>query len=194
MSKPNNEPFAENILRFADSLVDDSITNVNELRRQLLERGIDPDALRARFHHSATRIAKREQAASRPIPLALEQAIEATRPTDGLEDEFEGQSESQSVTAIRIADHWLDWLLSPLRFSSNLETVRAYRNSSQLAKSDQQELDQLESELNERVKKTNPDLDLARSPRSATAEELLEAFAPNCGQKLPARFISLDTI
>jgi hypothetical protein len=160
MSKPNNEPLAEDILRLADSVADDNATNDDELRRQLQESGIDPDTLRARFHHSATQIAKREQAASRPLPLALQQAIEATRPADGPEDQFEDQSESQSITAIRIADDWLDRLLSPLGFSSNLETARAYCKSSQLAKSDQKELDQLESELKERVKKTNPDLDL----------------------------------
>jgi Zn-dependent peptidase ImmA (M78 family) len=160
MSKPDNEPVAEDILRLADSLADDNATNDDELRRQLQESGIDPDALRSRFHHSATQIAKREQAASRPVPFALQQAIEATRPAEGSKDQFENQSESQFITAIRIADHWLDWLLSPLRFPSNLETARAYRKSSQLAKSDQHELDQLESELKERVKKTNPDLDL----------------------------------
>ena len=160
MSKPNNQPLAEDILRLADSLVDDPIANVDELRRQLREGGIDPDALKARFHHSASQIAKREQTASRPVPIALQHAIEATRTADAPERRFEDQSESQSVTAIRIADHWLDRLLSPLRFSSNLETARAYRKSSQLANSDQQELDQLESELKERVKKTNPDLDV----------------------------------
>ena len=180
MSKPNNEPLAEDILRFADSLVDDSIANVNELRRQLLEGGIDPDALRARFHHSATEVAKREQAASRPVPLALQQAIEATRPADGPEDQFEDQSESQSVTAISVADHWLDRLLSPLRFPSNLETARAYRKSSQLAKSDQQELDQLESELKERVQKTNPDLDLV----ALVSESFLRRFGLDSRDRL----------
>jgi Zn-dependent peptidase ImmA (M78 family) len=160
MSKPNNEALAEDILRLADSLMDDNPTNEDELRRQLREGRIDPNALRARFHHSVTQVAKREQAASRPVPIALQQAIEATRPADGRGDQFEDQSESQSVTAIRIADHWLERLLSPLRFPSNLETARAYRKSSQLAKSDQQELDQLESELKDRVKKTDPDLDL----------------------------------
>jgi Zn-dependent peptidase ImmA (M78 family) len=159
MSKPNNEPIAEDILRLADSLVDKPIASIDELRCQLRERGIDPGALRTRFHRSATRIAEREQAASRAVPRALQQAIEATRPADSPEDEFEDQSESP-VIAIRIADHWLDQLLSPLRFPPNLETARAYRKSSQLAKFDQQELDHLESELKERVKKTNPDLDL----------------------------------
>jgi hypothetical protein len=57
MSKPNNEPLADDILRLADSLADDNATNDDELRRQLQESGIDPDALRARFHRSATRIA-----------------------------------------------------------------------------------------------------------------------------------------
>jgi len=180
MSKPNNQPLAEDILRLADSLVDDPIANVDELRRQLREEGIDPDALRARFHHSATQIAKREQAASRPVPLALQKAIEATRPADGPEDQFEDQSESQSVTAFRIADHWLDRLLSPLGFSSNLETARAYRKSSQLVKSDQQELDQLESELKERVKKTNPDLDLV----ALVSESFLRRFGLDSRERL----------
>jgi Zn-dependent peptidase ImmA (M78 family) len=180
MSKPNNQPLAEDILRLADSLVDDPVANVDELRRQLREGGIDPDALRARFHHSATQIAKREQAASRPVPLALQQAIEATRQADGPEGQFGDQSESQSVTAIRTADHWLDRLLSPLRFPSNLETARAYRKSSQLAKSDQQELDQLESELKERVKKTNPDLDLV----ALVSESFLRRFGLDSRERL----------
>ena len=180
MSKPNNQPLAEDILRLADSLVDDPIANIDELRRQLREGGIDPDALRARFHHSATQVAKREQAASRPVPLALQQAIEATRPAGGPEDQFEDQSETQSITAIRIADHWLDRLLSPLRFPSNLETARAYRKSSQLAKSDQQELEQLESELKERVKKTNPDLDLV----ALVSESFLRRFGLDSRDRL----------
>jgi Zn-dependent peptidase ImmA (M78 family) len=176
MSKPNNEPLAEDILRLADSLVDDPIANMDELRRQLREGGIDPDALRARFHNSATQVAKRERAASRPVPLALQQAIEATSPAGGPEDQFE----AQSVTAIRIADHWLDRLLSPLRFPSNLETARAYRKSSQLARSDQQELDQLESELKERAKKTNPDLDLV----ALVSESFLRRFGLDSRDRL----------
>jgi Zn-dependent peptidase ImmA (M78 family) len=182
MSKPNNQPLAEDILRLADSLVDDPVANVDELRRQLREGGIDPDALRARFHHSATQIAKREQAASRPVPLALQQAIEATRQADGPEGQFGDQSESQSVTAIRTADHWLDRLLSPLRFPSNLETARAYRKSSQLAKSDQQELDQLESELKERVTETrrSPDLDLV----TLVSEAFLRRFGLDSRERL----------
>jgi hypothetical protein len=180
MSKPNNEPLAEGILRLADSLADDNATSDDELRRQLQESGIDPDRLTARFHRSATQIAKREQAASRPLPLALQQAIEATRPAGGPENQFEDRSESQSVTAIRIADHWLDRLLSPLRFPSNLETARAYRRNSQLSKSDQQELDQLESELKERVKKTNPDLDLV----ALMSESFLRRFGLDSRDRL----------
>src|SRR5580700_3433632 len=180
MSKPNNEPLAEDILRLADSLANDNATNDDELRRQLQESGIDPDALRARFHHSATQIAKREQVARRPVPLALQQAIEATRPARGPEHQFEDQSKSQSITAIRIADHWLNRLLSPLRFPSNLETARAYRKSSQLAKSDQQELDQLESELKERVQKTNPDLDLV----TLVSESFLRRFGLDSRDRL----------
>jgi Zn-dependent peptidase ImmA (M78 family) len=160
MSKPNHEPLAEDILRLADSLVDDTATSEDELRGQLREGDIDPDALRARFHQSAAQVAERERAASRPVPLDLQQAIEATRPAGGPEFQFEGRSESQSVAAIRIADHWLDRLLSPLRFPSNLETARAYRKSSGLSKSDQQELDQLESELKERLSETRPSPDL----------------------------------
>jgi len=178
MSKPNNEPLAEDILRLADSLADDNATNEDELRRQLQESGIDPDRLRARFHRSATRIAKREQVARRSVPLALHQAIEATRPADSPED----QAEDQSDTALRIADHWLDRLLSPLRFPSNLETARAYRKNSQLAKSDQQELDQLESELKERVSETrpSPDLDLV----TLVSEAFLRRFGLDSRERL----------
>src|SRR5260370_48090 len=126
MFKPNNEPLAQDILRLADSLADDNATNDDELRRQVQESGIDPDALRARFHHSAAQIAKREEAESRPVPLALQQAIEATRPAGGPED----QLEDRSVTAIRITDHWLDRLSLPLRFSSNLATASPWPTKS----------------------------------------------------------------
>src|SRR5260370_11182246 len=146
MFKPNNEPLAQDILRLADSLADDNATIDDELGRQVQDSGIDPDALRARFHHSASQIGKREEAESRPVPLALQQASEATRPAGGPED----QLEDQSVTAIRIADHWLDRLLSPLGFSSDLETARAYRKSSQPAKSRQQRAHRVESALKER--------------------------------------------
>jgi Zn-dependent peptidase ImmA (M78 family) len=182
MSRPNNEPLAEDILRLADSLADDSATNNDELRRQLQESGIDPDRLTAGFHRSATQIAKREQAASRPVPLALQQAIEATRPAGGPENQFDDRPESQPVAAIRIADHWLDRLLSPLRFPSNLETARAYRRNSQLSKSDQQQLDQLESELKERVSETRPssDLDLV----NLVSEAFLRRFGLNSRDRL----------
>jgi Zn-dependent peptidase ImmA (M78 family) len=178
MSKSNNEPLAEGILRLADSLADDNATNDDELRRQLQESGIDPDTLRARFHRSATRIAKREQVARRSVPLALQQAIEATRPADSPED----QAEDQPDTALRIADHWLDRLLSPLRFPSNLETARAYRKNSQLSKSDQQELDQLESELKERVSemRPGPDWDLV----TLVSEAFLRRFGLDSRERL----------
>ena len=70
--------------------------------------------------------------------------------------------------------------MSPLRFPSNLETARAYRKSSQLAKSDQQGLDQLESELKERVKKTNPDLDLV----ALVSEAFLRRFGLDSRERL----------
>ena len=178
MSKPNNEPLAEDILRLADSLADDNATNDDELRRQLQESGVDPDALRARFHRSATRIAKREQVARRPVPLVLHQAIEATRPADTPED----QTGDQSDTALGIADHWLDRLLSPLRFPSILETARAYRKNSQLSKSDQQQLDQLESDLKERISETrpSPDLDLV----TLVSEAFLRRFGLDSRERL----------
>jgi Zn-dependent peptidase ImmA (M78 family) len=70
--------------------------------------------------------------------------------------------------------------LVPSPISSNLETARAYRKSSQLAKSDQQELDQLESELKERVKKTNPDLDLV----ALVSEAFLHRFGLDSRDRL----------
>jgi Zn-dependent peptidase ImmA (M78 family) len=72
--------------------------------------------------------------------------------------------------------------LSPLRFPSNLETARAYRKNSQLAKSDQQELDQLESELKERVSETrpSPDLDLV----TLVGEAFLRRFGLDSRERL----------
>ena len=178
MSKPNNEPLAEDILRLADSLADDNATNDDELRRQLQESGIDPDSAEGTF--SSLRHPNRETGtsgtptrASRSPPSDRSDA-NCRRPRRPM------RTEDQSDTALRISDHWLDRLLSPLRFPSNLETARAFRKSSQLAKSDQQELDQLESELKERVKKTNPDLDLV----ALVGEAFLRRFGLDSRERL----------
>jgi hypothetical protein len=68
MSKPNNEPLAEDILRLVDSLADDNATNDDELRRQLREGGIDP--VRAEGPVSSLRHPNRDTGTSRKSTCA----------------------------------------------------------------------------------------------------------------------------
>lgn len=148
MSKRRTERLLEVIRRMAAQLEEgDESLSRDELRDHLREAGVNPDELRARFHQMARRMAERERLANRPVPLALEQAIDATRPED--------QMPSNPASARIFADRWLDRFSSAFVIPSNLEAARAYRKTGDVSEVDQEELDRLEQELKEKVKKEN---------------------------------------
>ncbi|MHB8656310.1 MAG: hypothetical protein ACYDA9_20840 [Terriglobia bacterium] len=146
MSKRKTERLLEEIRRIAAQLEEgDESLSRDELRNHLREAGVDPDELKARFHRMAKLMAERERLADRRVPLALEQAIDATRPED--------QMPTDPTSARIFADRWLDRFSSAFVVPSNLEAVRAYRKTGDVSKLDQEELDRLEQELKEKVKK-----------------------------------------
>src|SRR5712691_3203282 len=148
MSKRKTERLLEEIRRMAERLGGgDSALSREEVRNELRETGIDPDELKARFHEAAKRLAERERLANRIVPLSLKQAIDATRPGDQVPNDPE---------AARVfAERWLDKFRSLFALPADLEVTRAYRKSEDLSKTDQMDLDQLEEELKENVKKEN---------------------------------------
>jgi hypothetical protein len=148
MSKRKIERLFEEIRRMAAQLEEgDESLSRDELRDRLLEGGVDPDDLKARFHQTAQRMAERERLADRSVPLALQQAIDSTRP--------EGQIPSNPASARIFADRWLDRFSSAFVVPSNLEAARAYRKTGDVTDLDKEELDRLERELKEKVKREN---------------------------------------
>ena len=148
MSKRKTERLLEEIRRMAERLGEgDSTLSREEIRDELRETGIDPDVLKARFHETAKRLAERERLANRFVPLSLKQAIDATRPGDQVPNDPEA--------AVLFAERWLDKFRSLFALPKDLEVARAYRKSEDLSEADQMDLDQLEEELKEKVKKEN---------------------------------------
>lgn len=146
MSKRRTERLIEEIGRMAARLGDgDEALSRDETRNQLQETGIDPDELKARFHELAKRLAERERLADRPVPLSLKQVVDATRPGD--------QMPSNPASARIFADRWLERFRSAFIMPSNLEAARAWRKSGDLSQLDKKELERLERELKEKVKR-----------------------------------------
>lgn len=148
MSKRRTERLFGEIAQMAARLGEgDESLSIDEVRDQLRETGIDPDELKARFHEMAKRLAERERLANRPVPLSLKQAIDATRPGDEM---------SSNPTSARIfADRWLDRFRSAFTLPANLEAARAYRKTGDVSEHDERDLDRLERELKEKVKREN---------------------------------------
>jgi hypothetical protein len=148
MSKRKTERLVEGVRRMGEQLGEnDANLNLEEVRKELRESGIDLDEARARFHRTAKKIAERERLADRTVPLSLKQAIDATRPDDEMPHD--------SSMASAFAERWIDKFRSCFVLPTNIEVARAYRKSGDLLDSDGQELDRLEKELKERVKKEN---------------------------------------
>lgn len=148
MSKRKTERLFEEIGQMAAHLGEgDESLSRDEARDQLRETGIDPDELKARFHEMAKRLAERERLAERPVPLSLKQAIDATRPGD--------QMPSNPASARTFADRWLDRFRSAFILPPNLEAARAYRKTGDVSQLDKKDLDRLERELKEKVKREN---------------------------------------
>jgi hypothetical protein len=148
MSKRKTERLFEEIGQMAAHLGEgDESLSRDEARNQLRETGIDPDELKARFHELAKHLAERERLADQPVPLSLRQAIDATCPG--------GEMPSNPSSARIFADRWLERFRSAFILPPNLEAVRAWRKSGDLSQLDKKELDRLERELKEKVKREN---------------------------------------
>jgi hypothetical protein len=148
MSKRKTERLFEEIRRMAEQLGgDNSALSQEEIRNELRETGIDPEDLKARLHAAAKRLAEREIQSNRMVPLYLKQAFDATRPGD--------QLPSDPAAAYAFVDRWLDRFRSVVVLPADLAVARAYRKSGDLSETEQLDLDQLEEELKEKVKKEN---------------------------------------
>jgi hypothetical protein len=148
MSKQKTEQFLEEIRRIAQSLGegDESLTP-EQVRAHLRETGVNPDELRARFHEAALKLAQRERLANRSVSLLLKQAIDTTRPDNELPHDVSG--------AKAFGERWLDKFRSAIVLPANFQVARAYRKSDDLSDADKADLDRLEEDLKQRVKKEN---------------------------------------
>jgi hypothetical protein len=148
MSKQKTEGFLEEIRRIAHDLGegDESLTP-EQVRAHLLEVGVNPDELRARFHEAALKLAQRERLGNRPVSLLVKRAIDTTRPDDEL---------PHDISAARaFAERWIDKFRSATALPADFQVARAYRKSDDLSDADVADLDRLEEDLKQRVKKEN---------------------------------------
>jgi hypothetical protein len=148
MSKQKAEKFLEEVRRIAQSLGEgDESLSPEQIRAHLRESGVNPDELRARFHQAVLNLAQRERLANRSVSPLLKQAIDTTRPDGQLPDD---------ISAARaFAERWLDKFLSAFVLPASFQVSRAYRKSDDLSDLDKADLDRLEEELKQRVKKEN---------------------------------------
>jgi hypothetical protein len=148
MSKRKTDQFFEEVRRFAKNLGEEEESlSPEQVRARLRETGIDPDQLKALFHEAALKFAKRETLATRYVPLLLKQAIDTTRP--------DHQFPHNLATAKAFAERWLDKFSSSFVLPTNFEVQRSYRKSDDLSDLDKTDLDQLEEELKQKVKREN---------------------------------------
>jgi hypothetical protein len=117
----------------------------SQLADQLRQSGIDPDVLKRRLHEAVKAIAVRERAAGRVTPLGVEQAIEQTAPDDVMPSSPKKAEEKMG--------RWLERFGSGFAIPDQLEVARAYRKSGEVSDSEQTDLDALEEDLKERIKK-----------------------------------------
>jgi hypothetical protein len=146
MPKRDTEHLFDEIRQMADRLTEgDDGKATSQLAGDLRHSGIDPDALKRRFHEAAKVIASRERAAGRPAPLALQQAIEQTAPDDAIPSDNRAAEAKMS--------RWLDKFSSPFALPADLETARAFRKSGEVVPDEQAELDKLEDQLKNDIRK-----------------------------------------
>jgi hypothetical protein len=146
MSKRDVDRIGEEVQKFAERLTEkDEKLAPSQLANELRMAGVDPDALRGRFHKAAKAIAERERLAKRVPPLALQHAIEQTAPADVLP--------ATQVAADKTMEHWLDRFVGGVLPEVDLTVARAYRKSEGLESSDEEELDELADRLKAQVKK-----------------------------------------
>lgn len=146
MPKRDTERLFEQIQKMTERLTaGDDAKPTSQLAGDLRQSGIDPDVLKKRFHEAAKQLAARERAAGRPAPLALQQAIEQTAPDDVMP--------SDSRAAEAKMSHWLERFSGSFALPADLETLRAFRKSGEVAPNEQCELDELEEHLKKDIRK-----------------------------------------
>jgi len=146
MSKRDLERLFDKIREMAERLTEgEEGKGSSQLASDLRQSGIDPDVLRRRFYEAAKEIAARERASGRPAPLALQQAIEQMAPDDVMP--------SDSKAAESKMARWLDRFSAPFALPECLETARAFRKAGEASESEQAELDDLERQLKDQIKK-----------------------------------------
>ncbi len=117
----------------------------SQLADQLRQSGIDPEVLKRRLHEAAKGIAARERAAGRVAPLGVQQAIEQTAPDDVMPSSPKAAEEKMQ--------RWLERFGSGFAIPDQLEVARAYRKSGDVSDDEQADLDTLEQDLKENIKK-----------------------------------------
>ncbi len=140
MSKRDTERLFDQIRQIAVRLTEgDDTKPISQLAGDLRQSGIDPDALKRRFHEAAKAIAAKERASGRPAPLAVQQAIEQTAPDDVIPSDNKAAEAKMS--------RWLDKFSAPFAIPDDLEAVSAFRKRGEVAPDEQSELDELEEQL-----------------------------------------------
>ena len=148
MSKQKTERLLEEVRRIAENLGEgDESLSPEQVRAHLRETGVNPDELKARVHQVALKLAERERLANRGVSFLLKQAIDTTRPDDQLPHDISA--------AKAFAERWLDKFLSDFVLPANFQVARAYRKSDELSDLDKADLDRLEEDLKQRVKREN---------------------------------------
>jgi hypothetical protein len=146
MPKRDVDKLFDEIRKTAERLTEGEKQEGNsQLESELVATGLDPDILRRRLYEGAKAIAARERAAGRPAPLALQQAIEQMAPDNVI------PSDPKVAEAKMV--RWIDRFSSPFALRSNLKAVHAFRKRGDVDENEQAELDELEQQLKDDIKK-----------------------------------------
>jgi len=146
MPKRDLERLFESVQQMAEQLTKgDDQRGSAQLANDLRQSGIDPEQLRSRLYQTAKQLAAKERAAGRPAPIALQQAIEQVAPDDVIP--------SNETAAKSKMERLLDKFSAPFTLPEQLETARAWRKRGDVAEDESADLDVLEKELKDRLKK-----------------------------------------
>lgn len=146
MPKRDLERLFAQIRQMADRLTEEEVAKGNsQLASDLHLSGINPDDLRRRFYEAARAIAARERASGRPAPLALQQAIEQMAPDHVVPSDAKAAESKMS--------RWIDRFSAPFAPPTDLEAARAFRKGGNVGENEQAELDELEQQLKNDIRK-----------------------------------------
>jgi hypothetical protein len=146
MAKRDVERMFDQVRELADRITaGEERLGASQLADQLRRSGIEPDVLKRRLHDAAKAIAARERAAGRVAPLGVQQAIEQTAPDDVIPSSPKAAEEKMR--------RWLERFGSGFDVPDQLEVARAYRKSGDVSDPELADLDDLERELKEAIRK-----------------------------------------